>query len=44
MAEMKWAARRPADSSLDTSKAMKCLNEKPMAVGEALRTLKAEID
>jgi dTDP-4-dehydrorhamnose reductase len=44
MAEMKWAARRPADSSLDTSKAMKCLNEKPMAVREALRTLKAEID
>jgi dTDP-4-dehydrorhamnose reductase len=44
MAEMKWAARRPADSSLDTSKAMKCLNEKPLAVREALRTLKAEID
>jgi dTDP-4-dehydrorhamnose reductase len=44
MAEMKWAARRPADSSLDTSKAMRCLNEKPMAVGEALRTLKAESD
>jgi dTDP-4-dehydrorhamnose reductase len=44
MADMKWAARRPADSSLDTSKAMMCLDEKPMAVGEALRTLKAEID
>lgn len=44
MADMKWAARRPADSSLDTSKATKCLGEKPMAVREALRTLKAEID
>jgi dTDP-4-dehydrorhamnose reductase len=44
MADMKWAARRPADSSLNTSKALRCLDEKPMAVGEALRTLKAEID
>lgn len=43
MTDMKWAARRPADSSLDTSKAMRCLNEKPMVVREALRTLKAEI-
>lgn len=44
IAEMKWTARRPADSSLDTSKAAKCLSEKPMALREALRTLKAEID
>jgi dTDP-4-dehydrorhamnose reductase len=44
MADMKWAARRPADSSLNTSKAIRCLDEKPMAIREALRTLKAEID
>jgi dTDP-4-dehydrorhamnose reductase len=43
MSEMKWAAKRPGDSSLDTSKAAGALNEKPLLLGEALRTLKGEI-
>jgi dTDP-4-dehydrorhamnose reductase len=43
MSDMKWAARRPADSSLNTSKAFRCLETKPWSIEEALRTLKAEI-
>lgn len=43
MSEMRWAARRPADSSLDTSKAFRCLEAKPWSIEEALRTLKNEI-
>lgn len=43
MSEMRWAARRPADSSLDTSKAFRCLDSKPWSIEEALRTLKNEI-
>jgi dTDP-4-dehydrorhamnose reductase len=42
MSEMKWAAKRPADSSLDTSKAFRCLEAKPWSIEEALRTLKNE--
>ncbi len=42
MSEMKWAARRPDDSSLDTSKACRCLETKPWGIEEALRTLKVE--
>jgi dTDP-4-dehydrorhamnose reductase len=41
---MKWAASRPADSYLDTSKVTKKLNNKPLDISEALRTLRAEID
>ncbi len=43
MSEMRWAARRPADSSLDTSKAFRCLDSKPWSIEEALRILKNEI-
>ncbi|VVB63246.1 ADP-L-glycero-D-manno-heptose-6-epimerase [uncultured archaeon] len=42
MSEMKWAAIRPVDSSLDTSKASRCLDAKPWSIEEALRTLKNE--
>jgi dTDP-4-dehydrorhamnose reductase len=40
MSEMTWAAKRPADSSLDISKATRCLNAKPWSIEEALRTLR----
>jgi dTDP-4-dehydrorhamnose reductase len=43
MSEMKWAAKRPYDSSLDTFKAYRCLEAKPQSIEEALRTLKTEI-
>jgi dTDP-4-dehydrorhamnose reductase len=43
MSEMKWAAKRPADSSLETSKASRCLETTPWSIEEALRTLKNEI-
>jgi dTDP-4-dehydrorhamnose reductase len=43
MEDMKWVARRPIDSSLDTSKARAELMEKPLPLNEALRTLKAEV-
>jgi dTDP-4-dehydrorhamnose reductase len=43
MSEMRWVARRPADSSLDTCKAMRSLNSKPLSIGEALRTLSEEL-
>ncbi len=43
MKDMKWTARRPIDSSLDTSKARRELMNKPLPLNEALRTLKAEI-
>lgn len=44
MSEMRWAARRPVDSSLDTSKASRNLDAKPWSIEEALRTLKSEIE
>jgi dTDP-4-dehydrorhamnose reductase len=40
---LSWVARRPIDSSLDTSKAMAELMEKPLPLNEALRTLKTEV-
>ncbi|MDD4161043.1 MAG: SDR family oxidoreductase [Methanothrix sp.] len=43
MEELLWAAKRPIDSSLDTSKAKRELMEKPLPLNEALRTLKAEV-
>ena len=44
MAEMRWIAKRPKDSSLDTSKALKCLKEKPYDLDKALDVLKEEIE
>lgn len=43
MAEMRWAARRPSDSSLDTSKARRELSEGPLPIEEALEALRAEV-
>ncbi|NMC11173.1 MAG: sugar nucleotide-binding protein, partial [Methanothrix sp.] len=43
MVDMKWPARRPKDSSLDTSKAMETLAEKPLAIKEAIKLLKDEM-
>lgn len=40
----RWKARRPADSSLDTSKAAGALREKPLVLNQALAELKKEID
>ena len=38
-----WPAKRPMDSSLDTSKAQQTLLSKPLEMGEALRRLKLEL-
>lgn len=43
MSEMRWNARRPADSSLDTSKATRILEEKPLSMKESLRILGEEL-
>jgi len=43
MADLMWAAKRPIDSSLDTSKARAELMERPLPLNKALRTLRAEI-
>ncbi len=43
MDEINWIAKRPRDSSLDTSKAARYLNEKPCDLKEALKTLKKEM-
>jgi dTDP-4-dehydrorhamnose reductase len=43
MVDLMWAAKRPIDSSLNTSKARAELMEKPLPLNEALRTLKAEV-
>lgn len=43
MEDLKWAARRPKDSSLDASKANTELMEKPLSLREALKNLKDEI-
>jgi dTDP-4-dehydrorhamnose reductase len=44
MADMKWAARRPDDSSLCTAKAALCLDHKPYEIGEAFRVLRSEME
>jgi dTDP-4-dehydrorhamnose reductase len=44
MDEMKWVARRPKDTSLDVSKAMRVLGVKPMELGDALKALKEEVE
>ncbi len=43
MGEMKWKAKRPKDSSLETAKAARVLEEKPLPLRESLRILRAEI-
>ena len=43
MADLTWAAKRPIDSSLDTSKARAELMERPLHLNKALRTLRTEI-
>lgn len=42
MENMGWAANRPRDSSLDVSKAMRELRNKPKEIREALRDLREE--
>jgi dTDP-4-dehydrorhamnose reductase len=44
MSEMEWVAKRPIDSSLDTTKARKTLNNKPYELEKALKVLKKEIE
>jgi len=43
MADLKWDAKRPKDSSLDTSKAARELMEKPYGLEKALGALKADL-
>ena len=43
MEEMKWLAKRPKDSSLDTSKASRYLKEKPYDLDMALEILEGEL-
>jgi dTDP-4-dehydrorhamnose reductase len=43
MEDMKWAARRPMDSSLDTFKATGELKEKPLYIEKALQKLREEL-
>jgi dTDP-4-dehydrorhamnose reductase len=38
-----WPAKRPMDSSLDTSKAQKTLQKKPFEMAQALKRLKLEV-
>ncbi len=44
MSEINWIAARPKDSSLDTSKAARCLDEKPYDLKKALKVLKDEVE
>ena len=41
--EMHWTAKRPRDSSLDTSKVRKTLRNKPLTINDALKQLKQEL-
>ena len=41
--QFSWPAKRPMDSSLDTSKAQQTLKNKPLEIREALRRLKMEL-
>jgi dTDP-4-dehydrorhamnose reductase len=43
MEDLKWTAKRPMDSSLDTSKAVAELMEKPLPIKESLKILKEEV-
>ncbi len=44
MDEIKWIAKRPRDSSLDTSKARNLFKEKPYDLKKALRELRKEME
>ena len=41
--QFKWPAKRPMDSSLDTSKAQQTLQNKPLKIDDALKQLKSEL-
>ena len=41
--QFKWPAKRPMDSSLDTSKAQQTLKNKPLSIDEALKRLNLEL-
>jgi len=43
ISDMRWRAKRPRDSSLDTSKAARLLAEVPSPLRESLRALREEI-
>lgn len=43
MAEFSWSAKRPKDSSLDTTKAQQTLKNKPLEIQQALEQLKKEL-
>lgn len=43
MAEFSWPAKRPKDSSLDTTKAQQTLKNKPLEIRQALEQLKREL-
>ena len=42
MNEMPWRAKRPRDSSLNVSKALTLLNQKPLKLDQALKLMKTE--
>ncbi|MEM2368652.1 MAG: dTDP-4-dehydrorhamnose reductase [Nitrososphaerota archaeon] len=42
--EISWTARRPKDSSLDVSKALKTFHNKPLNIKDAMEKLREEID
>jgi dTDP-4-dehydrorhamnose reductase len=42
MNEMPWRAKRPRDSSLNVSKALTLLNQKPLKLEQALKLMKTE--
>ena len=44
IADMRWIAPRPKDSSLDTSKVLRYLKEKPYELDKALDVLKEEME
>ena len=43
MSEMKWIAKRPRDSSLNSERAIKTLANKPLRVSEAIISAKGEM-
>jgi len=43
MSEMNWLAKRPKDSSLDTTLASRMLKHRPLALDESLQMLKEEL-
>jgi len=43
MDEMPWKAKRPRDSSLNVSKALALLNQKPLELDQALEMMRKEV-